>query len=110
MDEDYNSVYIPPNFEAPEGMCIIEENINYICKKHKFKFARLVQGFSLASFHIVPNNIGYLIYTQDKDEILSLFAERQEKLRIKKEEKKDENTIGMWKKLFKSILITQQIG
>ena len=65
------------------------ENIDYICKKHGFKSTRLVQGFNLASFRIVPNNVGFLVYKEEKDKILELFLERQEYLRQKKEAKKD---------------------
>jgi len=48
-------------------MCIIKEKVTYICNKHKFRFAKLVQGFiHTGGMRVLPNEIGYLVYNKDK--------------------------------------------
>lgn len=51
------------------------ERISYICNKHRFKFAKLVQGFvHSGGMRVLPNEIGFIIYKENMDEILRLHA------------------------------------
>ena len=52
---------MPPTFTAPKGYILLPYNVDYICKRNKLKSARIVQGFDVAGWHIIPNNIGFLI-------------------------------------------------
>lgn len=77
LDEEYNSIYVPPDFEIPPGFVLIPENVEYLCKRNKYKCARIVQGFDVAGSHVVPNNIGFLVEAQYQEKIEKMFKERQ---------------------------------
>lgn len=100
---------MPKKFEIPEGYCLVKAKCENICKKNGFKYAQIVQGFDVAGMHIVPNNIGYLIKLENQEEVERLVKEREQRMLENKEEKKKEQIAGLWKKLFKSIIITQQV-
>jgi hypothetical protein len=77
LDEEYNSIYVPPKFDIPSEFVLIPENVDYLCKRNKYRCARVVQGFDVASAHIIPNNIGYLVEVARADEIAKMFREKQ---------------------------------
>lgn len=55
------------------------EKISYVCNRHRFRFAKLVQGFIHGGgMRVLPNEIGCIIYSKDMKEILRLYEERQE--------------------------------
>lgn len=58
---------MPPSFEIPHGYVLVSENVEYLCKRNKFKCARIVQGFDIAAGHVVPNNIGFLIEEKHRE-------------------------------------------
>ena len=108
LDEDYNSIYVPPGFKVPEDFTLIEANVDHICKKLGYFSARIVQGFDVAGMHIVPNNIGYLVKSEHAEEVQRLVIERMERAKLKKEERKTDVTKALWRKLIKSIIVSQQ--
>lgn len=64
-DDQYNSIYIPPEYHFDQQFQIITKNIASICNKHNFRYARIVQGFTHNIGRILPNSIGTLIYKED---------------------------------------------
>jgi hypothetical protein len=69
-DDQYNSIYIPPQYTFDERFEVITKSIASICNKHNFRYVRLVQGFTHTIGRILPNYIGFLIYKEDKEAIL----------------------------------------
>lgn len=79
-DDEYNNIYVPPDFVPPEGLTIINKKIGYVCSRAKINHVQLVQGFNRTIGRILPNYIGFLIYKDDEDQIERLQAERQAKM------------------------------
>lgn len=64
-DDQYNSIYVPPNYQFDPKFSIIPKSIAGICNKHGFRYVRLVQGFTHSIGRILPNYIGYLVYREN---------------------------------------------
>jgi hypothetical protein len=65
--------------------------VTYICNRHKIRFAKLVQGFTHSvGMRVLPNEIGYLIYEEDRELVLEKYRERMELLNKNKETRYDE--------------------
>lgn len=69
-DDQYNSMYVPPEYVFDSRFEVVDKNIAAICNKHHFRHVRLVQGFTHNVGRILPNYIGFLIYKEDKERIL----------------------------------------
>lgn len=77
LDQEHNSIYVPPELQLPVGTCIVTETVTYICNRHKIRFTKLVQGFTHSvGMRVLPNEIGYLIYEEDRELVLEKYRER----------------------------------
>lgn len=65
-DDEYNNIYVPPDFIPPEDLTIINKKISYVCSRAKINHVQLVQGFNRTIGRILPNYIGYLVYKKDE--------------------------------------------
>lgn len=111
LDPEHNSIYVPPDLAIPDDTCIVAEKITYICNKHKFKYAKLVQGFiNTGGMRVLPNEIGFIVYKKDLDQILKLHQERQEMLNSKKESRMDERIERMWREILKFVKLTEKMS
>ena len=72
-DDEFNSIYVPTSFTPPEGMKILDLKISIVCNKAKIRYVKVVQGFSRSMGRILPNQIGYLIYEEDEEQVLRLY-------------------------------------
>jgi hypothetical protein len=102
-DDEFNSIYVPSDFVPPPGMSIVRRKISMVCSKARIRHVKLVQGFSRSMGRMLPNEIGYLVYLGEEEEILRLFEERQAKLEESKSRNRLRDLSAMWNKLFKKI-------
>jgi len=75
------------------------------------RFAKLVQGFKPAGgMRVIPNEIGFIVYEKDREEILRLHHERQELLNRNKESRYDEKLEKMWREALKYVKLIDRMG
>ena len=84
-------------------MVIVKLKISRVCKKANIRHVKVMQGFSRSMGRILPNEIGFLIYEGDQEEVERLFEEQKVKMEEGKAKNKIKELTGLWNKLFKKI-------
>ena len=106
-DDEHDNVYIPPGWTPKEGLEILDKKIGFVCSRAKIRHVQVVQGFNRNIGRILPNYIGYLIYSEDKEQILELWEERETRRLESKSRNREKELLGMWNKLFKKMELNE---